>query len=622
MPTNSAFSRRSRLTVTAAAGLASVLALGTLAVVPTATAATPVAEPAAAALLAPYYTDLDLTGDRQVTTADLELLASHLGDTDASTGWSAVAAADTDGDKTITATDIAALSQRMIYDDGDFELIEASTIDMQAAMNAGVLTSVELTQDYIDRIAAYDKATPDASAVGRALNSIITVNKQALTAAAAADAERASKGMTSMLLGIPIAVKDNYDTKDMPTTGGCGCWDDNQTTTDAAMVAGLRNAGAVILAKASLDEFAFGFASEFSSYQPAGTSTLVASPYNLSRTAGGSSGGTGASIAANLAGIGFGTDTGGSIRIPSTYNQLVGIRPTVGLASRDGIIPLALSQDTGGPIARSVTDAAVALDAVTGVDAADPVTSEQAGKVPESYTSSLDPEALKGKRIGYVTTMISTPTQTNATTVRLFNEAKATLEAQGATVVPIAPTAEFTRVLNEGSGSTNEFKHDLNEYIANHLAPNVAARSLQGIVDSGKYVPSRKSTYTGRDAITEAQYQAWAGPTGTHTTQIATGQALVTKMMDDLALDSLVYPSGTPYNTQSTNMRLSPNTGMPAISVPMGQAIAADNTITGAGVNLEFLGRDYAEGTIIGLAYAFEQATHYRTTPALYGPLS
>jgi amidase len=621
VPNTSAFSRRSRLTVTAATGLASVLALGTLAVVPTATAATPVAEPSAAALLAPYYTDLDLTGDRQVTTADLELLASHLGDTSASAEWSTVSAADTNGDKTITATDIAALSQRMIYDDGDFELIEASTIDMQAAMNAGVLTSVELTEDYIDRIAAYDKATPDASAVGRALNSIITVNKQALTAAAAADAERASKGMTSMLLGIPIAVKDNYDTKDMPTTGGCGCWNDNQTTTDAAMVAGLRDAGAVILAKASLDEFAFGFASEFSSYQPAGTSTLVASPYNLSRTAGGSSGGTGASIAANLAGIGFGTDTGGSIRIPSTYNQLVGIRPTVGLASRDGIIPLALSQDTGGPIARSVTDAAVALDAVTGLDAADPVTSEQTGKVPESYTSSLDPEALKGKRIGYVTTMISTPTQTNATTVRLFNEAKATLEAQGATVVPIAPTAEFTRVLNEGSGSTNEFKHDLNEYIAKHLTPNVAARSLQGIVESGTYVPSRKSTYTSRDAITEAQYQAWAGPTGTHTTQIATGQALVTKMMDDLDLDSLVYPSGTPYNTQSTNMRLSPNTGMPAISVPMGQAIAADNTITGAGVNLEFLGRDYAEGTIIGLAYAFEQATHYRTTPALYGPL-
>ncbi|WP_139178790.1 amidase family protein, partial [Curtobacterium sp. MCBA15_005] len=174
-------------------------------------------------------------------------------------------------------------------------------------------------------------------------------------------AERAEHGMTSMLLGVPIAVKDNYDTKDMPTTGGCGCWDDNQTDTDAAMVTGLRDAGAVILAKASLDEFAFGFVSEFSSNQPAGSSLLVASPYNTAQTAGGSSGGTGAAISANLAGIGFGTDTGGSIRVPSTYNQLVGIRPTVGLTSRDGIIPLALSQDTGGPITRSVTDAAVAL---------------------------------------------------------------------------------------------------------------------------------------------------------------------------------------------------------------------------------------------------------------------
>jgi len=609
--------RRRRTTVAGAA----LLALVGTAVVATpslAANAAPVAVDASpAAMLAPYYTALDLTGDDQVTRADLTVLSDHLGATDTDADWSMVSPADTDGDGTITLTDVAGLSQRMIYDDGPFQLVESSTLDMQAAMNAGVTTSAEITQDYLDRIAAYDRTTTDTSTSGRPLNAIVTTNAGAIAAAKAADTERAEHGMTSMLLGVPIALKDNYDTKDMPTTGGCGCWDGNQTDTDAAMVSGLRKAGAVVLAKASLDEFAYGFVSEFSSNQPAGSSLLVASPYVTSQTAGGSSGGTGAAISANLAGIGFGTDTGGSIRVPSSYNQLVGIRPTVGLTSRDGIIPLALSQDTGGPIARSVTDAAVALDAVTGVDAADPVTDGQTGKVPTSYTQYLDPTALQGKRIGYVTSMVGT----NRTTARLFAQAQATLQAQGATVVPITATTEFNRVLSEGSGSTNEFKHDLDQYVAKHLDPDVAARSLQGILDSGKYVPSRKSTYQQRDAITDAQYQAWAGPNGSHTTQIATGKQVVTGMMNAQDLDALVYPSGTPYGTQGTNMRLSPNTGMPAVTVPMGQATAADATITGAGVNLEFLGRSYDEGTVIGLGYGFEQATHARTSPALYPAL-
>ncbi|MDN4648725.1 amidase family protein [Curtobacterium sp. PsM8] len=609
---------RRRRTTVAGAALLALVGTAVVAAPSLAANAAPVAVDASpAAMLAPYYTALDLTGDDQVTRADLTVLSDHLGATATDADWSMVSPADTDGDGTITLTDVAGLSQRMIYDDGPFQLVESSTLDMQAAMNAGVTTSAEITQDYLDRIAAYDRTTTDTSTGGRPLNAIVTTNAGAIAAAKAADTERAEHGMTSMLLGVPIALKDNYDTKDMPTTGGCGCWDGNQTDTDAAMVSGLRKAGAVVLAKASLDEFAYGFVSEFSSNQPAGSSLLVASPYVTSQTAGGSSGGTGAAISANLAGIGFGTDTGGSIRVPSSYNQLVGIRPTVGLTSRDGIIPLALSQDTGGPIARSVTDAAVALDAVTGVDAADPVTDGQTGKVPTSYTQYLDPTALQGKRIGYVTSMVGT----NRTTARLFAQAQATLQAQGATVVPITATTEFNRVLSEGSGSTNEFKHDLDQYVAKHLDPDVVARSLQGILDSGKYVPSRKSTYQQRDAITDAQYQAWAGPHGSHTTQIATGKQVVTGMMNAQDLDALVYPSGTPYGTQGTNMRLSPNTGMPAVTVPMGQATAADATITGAGVNLEFLGRSYDEGTVIGLGYGFEQATHARTSPALYPAL-
>ena len=420
-----------------------------------------------------------------------------------------------------------------------------------------------------------------------------------------------------MMLGVPVAVKDNYNTADMPTTAGCECWADNQTATDAFMVEGLREQGAVILAKASLDEFAYGFASEFSTGQPAGSTLLVASPYVTTRTAGGSSGGTGAAIAANLAGIGFGTDTGGSIRVPSSYNQLVGVRPTVGLASRDGIVPLALSQDTGGPITRSVLDAAVALDAVVGIDPADPVTSRQAGRVPTSYTSSLETDALDGARIGYVASMIPT----NATSLRLWNESRARMEAAGATFVELPTTPELQAVLAEGSGSTNEFRHDLDAYIATHLAPQVAARSLPAILDSGEFVTSRDSIYRQRAAVTEETYAAWAGPTGSHTLQLARGKVLLTGMLEVNQLDAIAYPSGTPYGTHSTNMRLSPNTGLPSVTVPMGVATEADAGVTGGGVNLELLGRDFAEGDLLGLAYSFEQLTGARTTPALYPAL-
>ncbi|MDH6180389.1 amidase [Microbacteriaceae bacterium SG_E_30_P1] len=614
--------RRISTAIAATTGIASLVAVGAL------TATPAVAVPDPAPLLAPFYTELDLTGDQQVTSADLDLLAANMGATPEAAAWASVEVADVDGNDIITITDLVAVSQRMVYDDGPFEIVEASAIDMQAAMNAGVTTSVELTQTYLDRIAAYDKVLVDQGAGGRPLNSVMTTSSVALAAAAAADAERAESGMTSTLLGIPVALKDNYNTKDMPTTAGCDCWVDNQTETDAFMVEGLRDAGAVIIAKLTLDEWAYGFSSEYSVGQVNEQSIRVANPYNTTKTAGGSSGGTGAAIAANLAGIGFGTDTGGSIRVPASYNQLVGIRPSVGLASRDGIVPLALSQDTGGPITRSVTDAAIALDAVTGVDESDPVTSAQTGLVPESYTKFLDEDSLEGARIGFVPSMIGS----NAATVRLWNEARAAMEAKGATFVQLTAPQGFSNVLNEGSGSKNEFKHDLNGYIDAHLDPDVTLRSLEAIVDSRRLVTGRIGVYEERDAITEETYQAWAGPTGSHTLQLAAGRVLVTALLNDPdgnpatddAIDAIVYPSGNPYSTQSTNLRLSPNTGLPSVSVPMGQAAASDanvGTNAGGGVNLEFLGRMFDEGTLIGLTYAFEQETQKRTTPALYGPL-
>lgn len=604
---------RMRTTTSIAAGLATSLAVAALAVgISPAQADPPPSPSTAAGYLAPYYTEGDLTGDGELTRDDLDVLVPALGTTSADTGWADVSAADYDDDSAITLTDVADLSRRLLYDDGPFDLVEASALDMQKAMNAGVVTSEQLTQAYLDRITAYDALADETHA--RALNSVIATSAVALAAAQASDAARAENGgPRSMLDGIPILLKDNYDTKDMPTTGGCGCWDENQTTDDAFMVKGLRDAGAIVLGKASLDEFAFGFVSEYSAGQPAASSKLVASPYSLSRTAGGSSGGTGAAISANLGGIGFGTDTGGSIRVPSSYNQLVGIRPTVGLASRDGIIPLALSQDTGGPMARSVSDAAIALDAVTGVDSNDPRTAEQEGKVPTSYTSSLDPNALQGRKIGYLASMVGS----NATTTRLFQAAVADLQAQGAEVVPITIDG-ISPILSEGSGSTNEFKHDLDAYIAAHLDADETERSLADIVASGKYVPSRLNTYNTRNAVTAETYATWMT---SHTQVLQNGRTLVTAALDSNELDALIYPSGNPYSTQSTNLRLSPNTGLPAVTVPMGQAIEADATIPGAGVNLEFLGRAFDEADLIGMTYDYEQATGHRTTPALYPAL-
>ncbi|MGI6879107.1 amidase family protein [Microbacterium sp. gxy059] len=565
--------------------------------------------------LAPHYTELDLTGDDAVDEADLELVAAALGTAPDDDGW--LPEADADGDGTITVSDLAEISSRMVYDDGPFELVEASVVDMQAAMNAGVTSSVEITRAYLDRIAAYDRAVVDPADDARPLNAIIATNDEALSLAEEADAVRAERGMTSALLGVPVALKDNYDTYDMPTTAGCACWSANQTDTDAAMVSGLREAGAVMLAKASLDEFAYGFVSEFTAGAEPGETLLVASPYVTSQSAGGSSGGTGAAIAANLAGIGFGTDTGGSIRIPSSYNQLVGVRPTVGLASRDGIVPLALSQDTGGPMTRTVMDAALALDAVTGVDEADPVTAAQAGLVPESYTASLDADALDGARIGYFSQMLSD----DATTLRLWEETVATLESRGAEVIELEAPDGLEAVLAEPSGSTPEFRHDLDEYAATHLAPEVEARSLADVIASEDYVTSRKEIYEGRAAITDEAYEAWAGENGSHTLQLAAGKELLHGVLQANELDAIAYPSGVPYNSFATNMRLSPNTGMPAVTVPMGVATEEDGTIPGAGVNLELLGRDFDEGTLLGLAYALEQAQPARTSPSAYGPL-
>src|SRR6188768_1413128 len=266
------------------------------------------------------------------------------------------------------------------------DLDQATIADVNAAFAKGTLTSEQLVQMFLARIDAYDRKGP-------ALRAVLTINPKAIETARAMDAERKTKGPRSPLHGVPIVLKDNIDTADLPTTGGSVMLEGSIPPDDAFVVKKLRAAGAVIIAKTNLSEFASGGA-----HSSLGGQTL--NPHDLTRTPSGSSGGTGAAIAAAYAPLGMGTDTGGSIRGPSTSNGIVGLKPTHGLLSRDGIIPLSLSFDTGGPMARSVYDVAAALGIMTGVDTADAATKKSEGKFLTDYTKGLDANSLKGARIG------------------------------------------------------------------------------------------------------------------------------------------------------------------------------------------------------------------------------
>src|SRR5678815_692379 len=271
-----------------------------------------------------------------------------------------------------------------------FDVSEKSIRDLQAAMTAGQVTSERLVELYLARIAAYDRAGPR-------LNSVISINPNAAAAARALDEERKSRGIRGPLHGIPVLLKDNFETRDMPTTGGSLALRGVVPPRDAFQVTKLRLAGAVLLGKVNLHELALGLTG-VSSF---GGQTL--NPYDVTRTPGGSSGGSGAAAAACFAAFTMGTDTSGSIRIPSSHNSIVGLRPSLGLSSRAGIIPFGHTQDTGGPMARTVEDLAVILDATVGDDSADPSTATSNGKTPRTYTSSLKRGALKSARIGVLT---------------------------------------------------------------------------------------------------------------------------------------------------------------------------------------------------------------------------
>jgi amidase len=489
-----------------------------------------------------------------------------------------------------------------------FDVRETTIAETQAAIRSGKVTCRQLVEAYTKRVRAYDQTTH--------LNSMILLNPEALADADKLDAEFKRTHRLRPLHGVVVIVKDNYDTKGLQTTGGSLAMKGFVPDTDAFMVKRLREAGAIVLGKSNMAEWAFSpYLTESS------IAGITRNPYALDRVPAGSSGGTAAAVAASLGEVGLGTDTGNSIRGPSSHNDLVGIRPTIGLTSRDGIIPLNFFADVGGPMARSVADAATVLNVVAGYDTADPITKMSEGKVEADYRQFLVKDGLRGARIGVVRRYVDVETG-DPQVKALMEKAIADLKAQGAEIVDPFVIPDYDK-LTERLGC-GDFQKDLNAYLALH-APHAYYKSLSEIVDSGLYLPYIEVQMK-RSVAAKTEVQISRGPcvdTYHDPKKIAFRDAVMGQMDKD-HVDAVVYPTwsnpprkvGDLKSPAGDNSQvLSPQTGFPAITVPMGftyDAFPAGMTI---------LGRSFSEGQLIKYAYAYEQATKHRRPPSGFGPV-
>jgi amidase len=499
---------------------------------------------------------------------------------------------------------------------------DAATIpQLQAAMASGKLTSEQLVKLCLARISAFDRQGPD-------LHAIITLNPDALKEARALDAERRSKGPRSPLHGIPVLVKDNYNTVEMPTTGGSVLLEGSVPNSDAYMVKRLRAAGAIILAKMNLGEFASGGFSSLGGQSH--------NPHDLTRTPAGSSGGTGVGIAAGYSPLGFGTDTGGSIRGPAAVNGIVGLKPTHGLVSREGIIPLSLSLDTGGPMARSVTDIAVALGQLTGVDPNDEATRKSEGKFRTDYTQYLNADALKGARIGLVRDFMGYDTDVDW----VMEAAVAAMRRAGATVIDVRYPKWFLDSYPQINAEIykTEFPAQLAEYLQKYTSAQYP-KSLDELIERANAHLSLGPNGQRPDPSRWAAFKQQKDGPGLDDPKyrvirdyyMPMARAVIESILSDDKLDALVYPTGVrrpaliaapPLAPGATNPDRSPTsvaniTGFPDLIVPAG--------FTGDAlpVGISFFGKAFSEPRLIALGYSFEQATHAHsrpvTTPTLPG---
>ncbi len=470
---------------------------------------------------------------------------------------------------------------------------ERSIMELQELMSSGQATAVSITQAYLDRIEAYDQQGPT-------INAMVWLNPNARADAEALDRERAERGPRGPLHGIPIILKDNYDTPEMPSAAGTLALANHYAPDDAFQVAKLRAAGAVILGKANMHELASGV----TTISSLGGQTR--NPYDLSRNPGGSSGGTGAAIAASFAAVGWGSDTCGSIRIPAAQNDLVGLRPTKGLSSIDGIIPLAATQDVGGPLARTVRDLAISLDATVGADPNDPATAILQGRDLPRFVDALDTDALRGARVGILEDYFGDAPE-EAAAARLVRAAIDQMVELGADTVTVE-IPDLSELIS-GSGVIGfETKWDLIDYFAQ--TPDAPVSSLGEILESGLVHEALTPRMRARNESEERNSEEYLAALAKR----APLREAVEATLNRHSLDALVFPTvrtipsviGDPQRGSSCS--LGANTGLPSISVPVGFT-------SGVPIGMELMARTLEDARLVSMAYAYEQATDHRRVP-------
>lgn len=521
----------------------------------------------------------------------------------------------------LNTTLVAALVAAAAAPAAEIDLTSATVAELQEAIDAGALTAEALTRLSLARIEAYDDAGP-------ALNAVLYLNPDAVEQAQALDAERRDRGRRSPLHGIPVVLKDNIDTADMPTTAGSFMLRDSLPPDDATLTSRLRAAGAVIIAKVNMSEFASGDA-----LSSLGGATY--NPHDPARTPSGSSGGTGVAIAAGFASLGLGTDTGGSVRGPSSANGIVGLKPTMGLLSRDGIVPLALSFDTAGPMARSVYDVAVGLSVLAGPDAADAVTDASEGRAEVDYVQFLDTRALDGARIGIARDFLGSDPEVDW----IVEAALENMRDAGAEIVDV----ELPSWLLDARGRFyrairfREFRAQIADYLAT-LGPSypktlaeliersqaMTAASADGLIPNpGRWSLMQREEASGE--LTDYEYRAVRA----HALPLL--RDIVAGIIETERLDAIVYPTshrrpgrvdpdpdpdGLP-GSGTSPVIIANLTGFPDLIVPAGF------TARGLPVTVSFLGPAFSEARLLALGYAFEQRTRARRlpkeTPALPG---
>lgn len=468
-------------------------------------------------------------------------------------------------------------------------------------MTRGEVTARQLVEAYLARIDAYDQRGP-------AINAVVTLNPEALAQADALDRERKGKGPRGPLHGIPIVVKDNYETVEMPTGAGSLALAANHPRRDAFQVKKLREAGAIVIGKTNMHELAAGITT-ISSF---GGQTR--NPYDLARNPGGSSGGTGAAVAASFGAAGMGSDTCGSIRIPASHQALVGLRGTQGLSSRAGIVPLSHTQDIGGPIARTIVDLAIMLDATVGPDPADETSLASKGRVPASFRDALSPDALKGARLGVVRSLFGNAVEDDEVS-RLLQRTIDRLKELGAEPIDVVVPG-LDDLLRDSSAIVHEFKADLAGYLRS--VPSAALTDPERIVSEGLYNIALAETFDQRLApAVKFDAEAYRRVL---VKQRALRAALVA-VLDEERLGALVYPTlrrkpaliGEPQ--RGTTCQVSAHSGLPALTVPGG--VTAD----GLPIGLELLGAPFDEARLLGYGAAIERALGMRQPPFSTPPL-